>query len=207
MAAVDLKALIGRLDGTCRSTLEGAAGFALMRTHYNVEMEHWLSRLLAEANTDIPLILAHYGVELGAVGTGHRPQPRPAEDGNSRPPGLSPDIVETAKQAGCWLPSKRPVPGAVRPPALGHAFGQLAGAEAQRHVGGLQDALRRRAAKGLRQHHRRLQRAAWRPSRSPPPASRLPEPAARRRCARAVHGGPDRRSQGGSDRPDHRARF
>ncbi|WP_043879336.1 type VI secretion system ATPase TssH [Azorhizobium caulinodans] len=101
MAAVDLKALIGRLDGTCRSTLEGAAGFALMRTHYNVEMEHWLSRLLAEANTDIPLILAHYGVELGAVERDIARSLDRLKTGNSRPPGLSPDIVETAKQA--WL--------------------------------------------------------------------------------------------------------
>ncbi|GGF57849.1 ClpV1 family T6SS ATPase [Azorhizobium oxalatiphilum] len=101
MPAIDLKALIGRMNPVSRSTLEGAAGFALMRTHYNVEIEHWLSRLLAEANTDIPLILAHYGIDQGKVERDLGHSLDRLRNGNSRAPGLSPDIVEAAKQA--WL--------------------------------------------------------------------------------------------------------
>ena len=101
MAAVDLKALIGRMNPVCRSTLEGAAGFALMRGHYSVEIEHWLSRLLAMPQTDIPLILAHYGIDQGRVERDLAHGLDRLRAGSTRPAGLSPDIVETAKQA--WL--------------------------------------------------------------------------------------------------------
>jgi len=65
MAAVDLKSLIMRLDELCRATLEGAAGFALMRTHYNLEIEHWLSKLMSESDSDFAAVLVHYGVDQG----------------------------------------------------------------------------------------------------------------------------------------------
>ena len=49
MAAVDLKSLVGRLNEACRRALEAAAGLTLSRTHYNVEIEHWLLKLLDSA--------------------------------------------------------------------------------------------------------------------------------------------------------------
>jgi type VI secretion system protein VasG len=35
--SVNLKSLIGRLNGTCRKVLEDAAGLCLTRTNYDVE--------------------------------------------------------------------------------------------------------------------------------------------------------------------------
>ena len=43
---LNLKSLIGKLDDTCRQALEGSAGLALSRTNYNIEIEHWLNRLI-----------------------------------------------------------------------------------------------------------------------------------------------------------------
>ena len=63
MAAIDLKALVGRLNEPCRRALEAAAGLTLSRTHYNVEIEHWLSKLADAADGDIAAILRHYEVD------------------------------------------------------------------------------------------------------------------------------------------------
>ena len=53
MATVNLKELVGKLNDTCRRSLEGAAGLCLSRTNYNVEIEHWLLKLLELPNTDL----------------------------------------------------------------------------------------------------------------------------------------------------------
>src|SRR5713226_9728434 len=65
MAAIDLKALVGRLNEPCRRALEAAAGLTLSRTHYNVEIEHWLLKLADAADGDIAAILRHYEVDQG----------------------------------------------------------------------------------------------------------------------------------------------
>ncbi|OYX68534.1 MAG: ClpV1 family T6SS ATPase [Rhizobiales bacterium 32-66-11] len=101
MAAVDLKSLILRLDDVCRATLESAAGFALMRTHYNVEVEHWIAKLAGENDADFIAVLNHYGVEQGRLAADLNRALDKMKTGNSRPPGLAPDVVDLAKQA--WL--------------------------------------------------------------------------------------------------------
>jgi type VI secretion system protein VasG len=101
MAPIDLKSLVGRLNDPCRRALEAAAGLTLSRTHYNVEIEHWLSKLADGADTDIAAIFRHCEVDVGRLlndldrGLDH------FKTGNSRAPALSPDIVELIKQA--WL--------------------------------------------------------------------------------------------------------
>jgi len=52
MAAVQPRSLIGKLNATCRRALEGAAGLCMSRTHYAVEVEHWLLKLLEQSDTE-----------------------------------------------------------------------------------------------------------------------------------------------------------
>ena len=40
--SANLKSLIGKLNDVTRGALEGAAGLCLARTHYDIEMEHYL---------------------------------------------------------------------------------------------------------------------------------------------------------------------
>src|SRR5260221_11830139 len=61
MAAVQPRSLIGKLNATCRRALEGAAGLCMSRTHYAIEVEHWLLKLLEQADTDLPPGLKYYG--------------------------------------------------------------------------------------------------------------------------------------------------
>ncbi|MGC8468912.1 MAG: type VI secretion system ATPase TssH, partial [Acetobacteraceae bacterium] len=101
MAAIDLRALVGRLNEHCRRTLEAAAGLTLSRSHYNVEIEHWLLKLADSTDTDIPVILRHYDADHGRMITELNRALDRMKTGNARAPALSPDIVEAAKQA--WL--------------------------------------------------------------------------------------------------------
>ncbi|MDE2335641.1 MAG: AAA family ATPase, partial [Rhodospirillales bacterium] len=101
MAAIDLKALVARLDDHCRRALEAAAGLTLSRSHYNVELEHWLVKLADGTDTDIAAILRHYEADQGRLMADLNRALDRLKTGNARAPSLSPEIVEAAKQA--WL--------------------------------------------------------------------------------------------------------
>ena len=57
---LNLKSLIGKLNDTGRSALEAAAGLCLTRTHYDVDIEHFLLKLTEPQDTDIQRILHQY---------------------------------------------------------------------------------------------------------------------------------------------------
>ena len=65
--AIDLKSLVGKLDEACRKTLEQAAGLTLSRTNFNVEIEHWLIKLLEVQDGDLAKILPRYQVDIGRI--------------------------------------------------------------------------------------------------------------------------------------------
>jgi type VI secretion system protein VasG len=100
MSAIDLKSLIDRMNATVRKALEQAAGLTLSRSHYNVEVEHFLVTL-AQEGSDVALILRHYGIDPARVSAQLNRALDKLSTGNARPPGLSPDIVTAAKEA--WL--------------------------------------------------------------------------------------------------------
>ncbi|MBE7211399.1 MAG: type VI secretion system ATPase TssH [Gluconacetobacter diazotrophicus] len=100
MVAINLRALVDRMSPACRQGLERAAGLALSRGHHNVELEHWLLKLVEEA-PDAALVLQRFGVDPGRVTAELLRGLERMATGNTRPPGLSPDIVTAAKAA--WL--------------------------------------------------------------------------------------------------------
>jgi type VI secretion system protein VasG len=101
MAAIDLKQLVGRLNDPCRRALEAAAGLTLSRTHYNVEIEHWLATLADRPDGDIAAILRHYEIDQARFAIDLNRALERLKTGNGRAPSLAPDVVELAKQA--WL--------------------------------------------------------------------------------------------------------
>lgn len=101
MAAIDLKSLMGRLNEPCRRSLEAAAGLTLSRTHYNVEIEHWLLKLLDVRGSDLVACLKHYGVDDARLAADLNRVLDRLKTGNSRAPALSPQIVSLAREA--WL--------------------------------------------------------------------------------------------------------
>jgi len=101
MAQVNLKSLVGKLDDACRGTLESAAGLALSRTNYNVEVEHWLLKLVDRTTSDLAVILNHFEVDPGRFAQDVNRQIDRFKTGNGRAPALAPGIVTLIREA--WL--------------------------------------------------------------------------------------------------------
>jgi type VI secretion system protein VasG len=101
MAGIDLKQLVSRLNEPCRRALESAAGLTLSRTHYNVEIEHWLHTLIDRADGDVAAITRHYEVDPGRLAVDLNRALDKMKTGNGRAPALAPELVELVKQA--WL--------------------------------------------------------------------------------------------------------
>ncbi len=101
MITVDLRALIGKLNDTTRRSLEAATGLCLSRTHYDVEVEHWLLKLLEQTDTDLLAILNHFGVDLTRLSTHLTKALDGFKSGNSRPPALSPRLIDMAREG--WV--------------------------------------------------------------------------------------------------------
>ena len=101
MITIDLKSLVGRLNEPCRTALEGAAGLCLARTHYNVEIEHWLLKLLEISDSDILAVLEKFDIDLGKLSQELNRELDRIKSGNTRAPALSPSLVDVAKNA--WM--------------------------------------------------------------------------------------------------------
>lgn len=101
MATVNLKALVEKINEPCRKSLESAAGLCLSRTNYNVEVEHWLAKLLEVADTDLMVALKQYDVDLVALESDVVRAMDRLRTGNSKTPSLSQDVVDLVRQA--WL--------------------------------------------------------------------------------------------------------
>src|SRR5690242_21872480 len=61
--SVNLRALIAKLNPTTRGAIEAAAGLCLSRTHYDVEVEHYLVKLLDATDCDFALILRQFAID------------------------------------------------------------------------------------------------------------------------------------------------
>jgi type VI secretion system protein VasG len=98
---VSLKSLIARLNDTCRSALEGAAGLCFSRTNYDVEIEHYLLKLIDGADTDLARILRHYEINSSRLGKDLARSLDQLKTGNARTPALSPRLPQWVQEA--WM--------------------------------------------------------------------------------------------------------
>ncbi len=64
MAGISPRNLIDKLNTTCRNALMSAAGLCLSKTHFNVEVEHWLIKLMELNGIDLPVIFKQYEANL-----------------------------------------------------------------------------------------------------------------------------------------------
>ena len=101
MVAVDLRSLVAKMNDPCRRSLEAAAGYTLSRTHYNVEIEHWLLKLLDVPNSDMAAVLRRFEIDSRRVATDLTRVLDRLKTGNTRAPSLSPQVVALAREA--WL--------------------------------------------------------------------------------------------------------
>ena len=61
------KHLAGKLNPLCRKALENALGLCIAQTNEEVEIEHWLLKLLEPAESDLTRLLKHFDVNTGRL--------------------------------------------------------------------------------------------------------------------------------------------
>ena len=82
-----------------RATLEGAAGLCLARTHYDVEIEHFLTKLLDASGTDFAGIMQHFGVDKARLAGELGRSLDGIKTGNARTPAFSPSLMRMLREA------------------------------------------------------------------------------------------------------------
>jgi type VI secretion system protein VasG len=103
MISKDVKRLLLKLNDPMTRALEGAAGLAVGRGHYEVTVEHLLLKLLEDGTGDATLILSRLGADPSRVNKALTAAVDGLKTGNAGRPGFSPlllDLVERAFVAG-----------------------------------------------------------------------------------------------------------
>ncbi len=96
--ATNLRAIIEKLNATTRNALDGAAQLCLSRTHYNIEIEHFLLRLLEATGSDFAAIVHQFGIDTSRLTTELNRSLDRMKTGNGRNPVFSPTLLEALRE-------------------------------------------------------------------------------------------------------------
>jgi type VI secretion system protein VasG len=92
--SVNLKSLIGKFNHRTRSAVEGAAGLCLSRTHYEVEPEHYVQKLLDQQDGDFARILYRFEVDKNRLEKELTRSLDRLKSGNARTPAIGPNLIK-----------------------------------------------------------------------------------------------------------------
>ena len=92
--ALNLKALLNKLNDPARAALEGAAGLCLSRTHYDIEIEHYFTKLLDSSAGDFAAILKHFEIDKSRLTAELSRSMDKLKSGNARTPAISPTVLK-----------------------------------------------------------------------------------------------------------------
>jgi type VI secretion system protein VasG len=95
----NLRSLIGKLNDTARKAMEAAAGLCLARTHYDIEVEHFLLKALDSADGDLSRILLHFEIDKSRLTAELTRGLDKLKSGNARTPALSPSLLKMLTEA------------------------------------------------------------------------------------------------------------
>ncbi len=98
---LDSATLIKKLNKTCVDSLQAAAGLCVSRTNYNVEIEHWLLKLVEVPGGDLARILPALEVNTSNLIRDLTRTIDGLQTGNARTPSLSVSIDKAIREA--WL--------------------------------------------------------------------------------------------------------
>ena len=96
---LNLKSLIGKLNDTARGAIEGAAGLCLSRTHYDIEIEHVLMKLLDVQDCDATRIFHQFGIDTSKLSKELTRSLDKLKSGNARTPAISPSVLKMMTEA------------------------------------------------------------------------------------------------------------
>ena len=93
------KSVVARLNSTTRKALEEAAAQCVAQTHYNIEVEHFLGKLLDSDDSDVSLIVKQFEVDRSRLAKDLSLALDKMKRGNSRGPGYTPTLVDLLSKA------------------------------------------------------------------------------------------------------------
>jgi len=98
---IDIRTLLGKLNPECKRALEKAAELCVQQTHYNVDVEHLLFKLIETEAPDVCLILPEYDIKRDVILAQLQEALDRFKRGNGRTPALSPQLAPLFQEA--WL--------------------------------------------------------------------------------------------------------
>ncbi len=99
MAGEEIGSLLARLSPLTRKALESGVAMAVSRSHFNVELEHWLLHLVEAPDGDVAAILRANEIDAGDMAARLTRALDSFKTGNARTPGLAPQILDAAREA------------------------------------------------------------------------------------------------------------
>jgi type VI secretion system protein VasG len=97
--SLNLRALISKLNPATRGAIDSAAGLCLSRTHYDVEVEHFLVKLLDNTDSDFAFIVKHYALDRSRLASDLAKSLDHLKTGNARTPAISPHVLRMLTEA------------------------------------------------------------------------------------------------------------
>ncbi|MFH1139988.1 MAG: type VI secretion system ATPase TssH [Pseudomonadota bacterium] len=101
MINVDMRGLLGKLNGFCTSTLHNAAGLCVSRTQYEVAVEHFFLKALEDVHCDLSLILRRFEIDPARLNKALSEALEDFKTGNAAKPVFSPLLIELFQSA--WM--------------------------------------------------------------------------------------------------------
>ena len=101
MITVDIKSLLMHLNNVCTRSLQNAAGLCVSRTHYEITVEHFITKVLEEQSSDLPLIVQRFGMDVGRIQKAIGQSLEDYKTGNAAKPVFSPQLLDLIQDA--WL--------------------------------------------------------------------------------------------------------
>lgn len=101
MPTINPRTLVAKLNPVCRRALEGAVGLCYSRSNYDVELEHWLLKLLETPDSDLTPILRQYDIDHSRVLRELTHTLDKLKTGSGRKPELSPELMDLMREA--WV--------------------------------------------------------------------------------------------------------
>jgi type VI secretion system protein VasG len=98
---MNLRALVGKVNDTTRGVLEAAAGLCLARTHYDIEIEHFLLKMMDVPDGDFAAILKAFSVDKSRLAGEINRSLDKLKSGNARTPAFSPTLVDMIREG--WV--------------------------------------------------------------------------------------------------------
>lgn len=98
---IDIRTLLSKLNAQCKGAMTQAAELCVQQTHFNVEVEHFLFRLIEQRAPDVDRILQEFRIDPDLVLAQLQRVIDGFKRGNGRTPALSPHFAPLFQEA--WL--------------------------------------------------------------------------------------------------------